>query len=152
MQIGYLADHQDFIPTLARWHHDEWAYLRPGDSVEARIARLRTCCGRREIPTVIIAFTEGSLLGSAMLVSHDMDARMDLSPWLAGVFVAPDQRRQGIGTAQVLRIVGEATTLGIQRLYLYTPTAEHFYLRLGWALVEHSNYRGANVAVMSYRF
>jgi hypothetical protein len=35
MQIGYLADHQEFIPTLARWHHEEWAYLRPGDSLEA---------------------------------------------------------------------------------------------------------------------
>jgi GNAT superfamily N-acetyltransferase len=150
MQIGYLADRQDFIPTLAQWHHDEWAYLRPGDSVEARVTRLRECCGRREIPTVVIAFTEDTLLGSAMLVAHDMGTHMDLSPWLAGVFVAPEQRRQDIGAALVQRIIGEATALGVQRLYLYTATAEHFYLRLGWSLVAHSSYRGANVAVMSY--
>jgi hypothetical protein len=31
MQIDYLADHQEFIPTLAHWHHCKWAYLRPGD-------------------------------------------------------------------------------------------------------------------------
>jgi hypothetical protein len=28
---------KEFIPTLARWHHEEWAYLRPGDSLEARV-------------------------------------------------------------------------------------------------------------------
>jgi len=50
MQIDYLADHQDFIPTLAQWHHRECAYLRPDDSVEARITRLRGCCGHCEIP------------------------------------------------------------------------------------------------------
>ena len=83
MQIGYLADHRDFIPTLAQWHHREWAYLRPGDSVEARITRLRDACGHTAIPTVVIALIDSTLIGSAMLVAHDMDTRMDLSPWLS---------------------------------------------------------------------
>ena len=109
MQIGYLADHQDFIPTLAQWHHREWVYLRPGDSLEARTARLRASCGHREIPTVMVSFTGGTLLGSAMLVAHDMDTRMELSPWLAGVFVAPNHRRHGIGAALVRRAVDDAT-------------------------------------------
>lgn len=150
MQIGYLADHQEFIPTLAHWHHHEWAYLRPGDSVEARTARLRGCCGHHEIPTVIIAFTGGTLLGSAMLIAHDMDTRMELSPWLAGVFVAPERRSLGIGAALVRRVIDEATALGVRRLYLYTPSTEQFYSRLGWLLVEHTSYRGTDVVVMSY--
>ena len=150
MQIGYLADHQEFIPTVAHWHHREWAYLRPGDSIEARTARLRECCGHHEIPTVIIAFTGGTLLGSAMLIAHDMDTRMELSPWLAGVFVAPERRCLGIGAALVRRVIDEATALGVRRLYLYTPSTEQFYSRLGWLLVEHTRYRETDVAVMSY--
>ena len=134
MQIGYLADHPDFIPTLARWHHREWAYLRPGDSLEARAARLRGSCGHREIPTVIVSFTGGTLLGSAMLLAYDMDTRMELSPWLAGVFVAPDHRGRGVGAAMVRRIIDDATALGVRRLHLYTPSAQHFYSRLGWSL------------------
>ena len=149
MEIGYLADHKDFIPTLANWHHREWAYLRPGESLEARTVRLRGSCGHREIPTVVIAFADGVLLGSAMLVDHDMDTRMDLSPWLAGVFVSPEQRRHGIGGALVQRVIEEAAGLGVRRLYLYTPSAEEFYARRGWSLVEHTKYRGADVAVMS---
>jgi GNAT superfamily N-acetyltransferase len=149
-EIGYLVDHQKFIQTLASWHHQEWAYLRPGESLEARTARLRTCCRRREIPTVVIAFTGDALLGSAMLIAHDMDTRMDLSPWLAGVFVAPERRCQGIGAALVRRVIDEATVLGVRQLYLYTPSAEQFYRCRGWLLVEHTRYRNTDVAVMSY--
>ena len=150
MQIGYLADHPKFIPTLARWHQQEWAYLRPGDSLEARTARLRKCCGHCEIPTVVIAFTGGTLLGSAMLIAHDMDTRMELSPWLAGVFVDPGRQCRGIGAALVQRVIHDAIVLGVQRLYLYTPSADQFYSRRGWLLVEHTRYRDTDVSVMSY--
>ena len=149
MQIGYLVDHPDFIPTLAHWHHREWAYLRPDESLESRTTRLGNSCGHREIPTVIIAFTDETLLGSAALVDHDMETRMNLSPWLAGVFVSPEQRRRGIGSALVQRVIEEATGLGVQRLYLYSPSAQQFYARRGWLLVERTSYRGVDVAVMS---
>lgn len=150
MQVGYLADHQEFIPTVVNWHHQEWAYLRPGDSIEARTVRLKASCGHREIPTVVIAFTGDALLGSAMLIAHDMETRMELSPWLAGVFVAPEQRRRGVGAALVRRVIDDATMLGVHRLYLYTPSAEEFYSRRGWSLVERTSYRGINVGIMSY--
>jgi GNAT superfamily N-acetyltransferase len=150
MLIDYLADHLEFVHTLAQWHHKEWAYLRPGDSLGARETRLREACGHEEIPTIFVALSDNTLLGSAMLIDHDMDTRMELSPWLAGVFVAPDHRRQGIGSALVRRVVECATTLGVSRLYLYTPSAERLYSQLGWSPLERTNYRGANVMVMSY--
>ncbi len=149
MQIGDLFDHQEFIPTLAQWHHNEWSYLRPGDSVQARIKRLHDCCGRDGLPAAVVAFTDGTVLGSAMLVAHDMDTRPDLSPWLAGVFVAPEHRRRGIGAALVRGIIEDANLLGFQRLYLYTPSTEQFYARLGWSAVEWTSYRGVDVVVMS---
>lgn len=79
-----------------------------------------------------------------------MDTRMDLTPWLAGVFVAPDFRRRGIGSALVERVVQHATQLGVMRLYLYTPTADQVYSRLGWSALVRTHYRGADVTVMSY--
>src|SRR5271155_5277113 len=124
MQIDYLANHKQFIPTLAQWHHQEWAYLRPDDSVDKRIIRLTdTARARAAVPTVVIAFADEKLFGSAMLVANDMDTRADLSPWLAGVFVAPEHRKQGIGGALVKRIVLDALSLGIDRLYLYSPNS-----------------------------
>jgi GNAT superfamily N-acetyltransferase len=148
MQLGYLADHAEFIPTLSRWHHQEWAYLRPDESLESRTKRLQSSCGHSEIPTVIIAFADDVLLGSAILIAHDMDTRPNLSPWLAGVFVRPEHRRRGIGSALVQRAIGEATRLRVQRLYLYTPSAQSFYARRGWSLLERTKYLGADVTVM----
>ena len=150
MPIEYLGDRPEFIPPLARWHYQEWAYLRPGDSVEARVARLEGWCGRGEIPLTLVATSDGELLGSASLVEHDMDNRPELSPWLAGVFVRPERRRQGIGAALVRRIMEEAKALEISKLYLYTVNSTSFYVDLGWSLMEHAVYRGKEVSIMSY--
>jgi len=149
-QIGYLADRMDFLPALAQWHHREWAHLQPGESLEARLARLRGNCQRGQIPTAMIAYDGDILFGSAMLVAHDMDTRMELSPWLAGVFVVPVYRKRGIGAALVGRVVAEARTIGVRRLYLYTPGVADFYARLGWSLLERTVYRNTGVSIMSY--
>ena len=70
-----------------------------------------------------------------------MATRPDLSPWLAGVFVAPEQRRRGIGEALVERVVQETRALSILQLYLYTAGSGALYLRLGWSVVERTFYR-----------
>lgn len=151
MTIEYLADHPEFIPTLARWQHDEWGHLRPGDSVDARMARLQSSVQIGRIPLTVVALTDGELLGSASLVAYDMETRMELTPWLAGVFVLPRRRRKGVGAQLVRRIMTEAATLHIPVLYLYTVHSENFYANLGWSLQEHTAYREQNVAIMTFR-
>ena len=79
-----------------------------------------------------------------------MDSRLDLTPWLAGVFVASQHRRKGIGAALVRRILDEATPLHISKLYLYTVDSTAFYANLGWSWLEHTVYRGKEVSIMSY--
>jgi N-acetylglutamate synthase-like GNAT family acetyltransferase len=98
----------------------------------------------------MVAVSEGELLGSASLIEHDMDNRLELYPWLAGVFVAPARRRQGIGAALVRRIVAKAGELGITKLYLYTFKSTAFYTDLGWVLLEPAVYRSKQVSIMSY--
>jgi GNAT superfamily N-acetyltransferase len=149
MRIDYLADHPELIPELARLHQQQWGYLRPEKSLEERTERLRAACGRGGIPTVVVGVEDGALCGSAMLVAGDMDTRPDLTPWLAGVYVAEDCRGRGYGSALVRRIESEASALGTPRLYLYTPEAAGFYGRLGWDVDERCAYLGHTVVVMS---
>lgn len=152
MTIEYLADHPEFLPILAEWQHEEWGYLRPGDTLEARTNRLRTEGGERgRIPLTVVAHENGKVLGSASLIPHDMDTRLELSPWLAGVFVGTDHRRKGIGAQLIRRIMAEAASLKVPVLYLYTVHSESFYANLGWSLQEHTAYREQNVAIMTYR-
>jgi predicted N-acetyltransferase YhbS len=150
VQIEFLADHPEFIPLLAEWHHHEWAYLRPGFSMADRIAMLQERSGRHELPITFIASSEEQLLGSAMLIAHDMDTRPQYSPWLAGVFVSPAYRHLGIGRQLSEHVVREAARLGFATLYLYTPSAQDFYSRLGWSIVQRAHYRATDVTIMSH--
>ncbi len=149
MKIEYLADRPEYVPALAVWHRQEWGHLRPDESVEGRAAKLRAWSGHRQIPTVLIATVQDTLLGSAMLVAHDMDTRMQWTPWLAGVVVAPENRGRGIGASLVEQAAREASALGFRTLYLYTFSTEEYYARLGWEQIERDSYLGAVVTIMS---
>lgn len=138
--VEYLADRREFIPTVARWLHAEWGHLRPGETVEDRAASVERDCGHCEVPTTFVALAGDQLLGSASLVEHDMATRPELSPWLSGVFVAPEHRRRGVGAALVERVVQEARVLRTPRLYLYTPGSGALYLKLGWSVMERTFY------------
>jgi N-acetylglutamate synthase-like GNAT family acetyltransferase len=150
MTIEYLADHPDALATLAEWQHAEWGHIRPGDTVEKRAARLRGWSNRDRIPLTVVALEGNEVLGSASLIEHDMETRMELTPWLAGVFVGEPYRRRGIGAQLVRRIMEEARKLKVPLLYLYTVHSEKFYAGLGWELMERTNYRDQKIVIMTY--
>ncbi len=151
MRIEYLADHLSMLPTVARWHHEEWDLARPDATLERRISRLQQWCGRQCIGSTFVAIVGDTPVGCASLVAHDMETRTDLTPWLAGVYVVPECRRQGYGSALANRVASEAKTLAVERLYLYTPDQEHFYARLGWSVLEQCQYRAQDVLIMELR-
>ena len=152
MRIVYLADYPEFIPELARLHFAEWRYLNPGETLEGKKDYLRSNCGRRGVPTFVIAVDGATLAGSASLIAQDMDDRPELTPWLADVFVKPEFRGKGVATSLIQRIENEAQSAGISRLFLYTPDAADLYRRLGWEDVEEYVYKGTNVLIMARTF
>jgi GNAT superfamily N-acetyltransferase len=148
MRIDYLSEHPEFIPTLAGWHQEEWARFSSHRTVEERIERYRGF-GRRAVPTAFVAFEGSEPMGSANLVAHDMETRMQLTPWLASVYVAPGFRRRGIAAGLCERVVEEARALGFEKLYLFTPDQEAFYAKRGWKTLERAEYRHHTVVIMS---
>lgn len=150
MTIEYLADHPEVIPTLAQWQHAEWGHTRPGDTAEKRAARLRDYSNHDRIPLTVVALEGSELLGAASLIEHDMETRLELTPWLAGVFVGKPYRRRGVGAELVKRIIVEAAKLRVPLLYLYTVHSERLYASLGWTLMERASYRDQKIVIMTY--
>mgnify|MGYP000981958784 CR=1 FL=1 len=148
MIIAYLADHPAHLPIAARWAQGKWGHLPPGRTVEQYEAAFRTRLNRDRVPLTLVALEGEQPLGMASIIVQDMSTRPELTPWLAGVFVAPDQRGKGIGSALVRAIEAKARELEIARLYLFTPDKEHFYARLGWSPVEWTEYRTKRVLIM----
>jgi GNAT superfamily N-acetyltransferase len=153
VKVKHLAEHIDVIPTLAAWVYDQWGHwMSPQATLETLVAKFegRTVPGR--IPETFVAMEGKVPLGTASLVAHDLPERMDLSPWLAAVYVAPEARSRGIGSALVRAVMDEALALGEEALYLFTPDKARFYSRLGWQVLEYGEHHGTDVTVMVYAF
>lgn len=149
VRVEPLADHPEAIPILARWHHAEWGWMAPDQTIDDRVAQLETTARPGGIPSTVVALDGDEPVGSASLVESDMATHPELTPWLASVYVAESHRRRGIGSGLVRRIVDEAARLGVDRLWLFTPDQEALYARLGWRVESRERYRGEDVVVMA---
>ncbi len=151
MKITDLINEQGVVGTLAEWHHAEWSNLNPGQSVQKRIEKMQAYLAGHTIPKMFVCKDDEILLGSAAIVSNDMDTRMDLSPWLASVYVNPEYRKKGIGTELVKHVTEYARSAGFKNLYLFTPDQEKFYRGLGWLSISKEIYREQSVTVMQIK-
>jgi GNAT superfamily N-acetyltransferase len=155
MPIAYLADYPEYVSTVAAWVHGQWGHLVPARTLAQVEAKFRTHLNRARAPLTLLALQEDAARGSrtpagtASIYLQDMATRPELTPWMAAVYVAPEFRGQGIGSQLVQAIEAQARTLGIARLYLYTPDQEHLYARLGWVTQEHTTHYGEAVVIMT---
>lgn len=152
IRVESIADHLELVPTIARWHWDEWGHADPDGSLTAWTAGLQRRTRRNQVPTTFVAFEEGAPVGSVTLVENDMPDCADfaeLTPWVAGTYVVDSARGRGVGSALMRHAVERACRMDLERLYLYTSTAEVFYAKLGWTTIARARYEGEDVAVMA---
>jgi predicted N-acetyltransferase YhbS len=151
MEIQDLGDHPSWLPTLARWHYDQWGPLTGASSFDDYVACLAEAAASRAVPSVLIAVSDGELLGSATLVAADLPPRPELTPWLAQLFVEPTRRRDGVGAALVHAVLQRARQCHYPCVYLYTSgTLPRYYDRLGWRVVETVSYRHRERTIMRF--
>ena len=144
-KLGYLRDHRNAIPTLARWHHEQWAWCTPHLTIDDRIRGFEDRVRYGEIPTGLVALVDDTIVGLACLVAQDLKSRPDLTPWLASVFVAVAFRGHGVGSALSERTTEEA----MNRLFLVTFNKVSFYSRLGWSVLEPTTYANTPATIMT---
>jgi GNAT superfamily N-acetyltransferase len=152
IRVETIADHLELVPTIARWHWEEWGHVDPDGSLATWTAGLRRRTRRNQVPTTFVAIDGGTPVGSVTLVVNDMPDRhefAELTPWVAGAYVVESARGRGVGTALIRHAVEQARQLDLERLYLYTSTAESFYTNLGWNTIARTRYEGDDVAVMT---
>ena len=148
MKIVNLKEEKKYLDILAEWHHKEWAYLNPNLSLYDRRKKMESHFSNEFIPSTYVAIDD-ELLGSAAIVENDMDTKQELSPWLASVFISPNNRNKGIGSKLVEHVMKQTKSNGLKKLYLFTPNKENFYLRLGWQTIERTKYRNEKVVIMA---
>lgn len=148
MDIRYLADCQRAIHQVAHWLFDEWGRSVSCSSVERGVALLQERLHRDQLPLTLVAMEGETVIGTVSLIHCDMETRPDLSPWLASLYVAPDRRRRGVGSALLEAALQEAKRLGIDSLFLFTDRCEALYVKHGWQKIESCIYRNREVVIM----
>jgi GNAT superfamily N-acetyltransferase len=140
-------DRPDLVKVTARWRWEEW--LRGKEPFEDALQRAqRASALGLTIPQTLVLLVDDEPVGTASLTAHDLDERPDLTPWLAGVFVASHARGRGYAAQLVAAVEGEARKASISTLWLYTNTAERLYVRVGWRTVETVLHDGKPFALM----
>ena len=148
--IDYLANCPELIDELARLSFIEWqdVYKQRKQTLKHSVKNYRERMSTDRLPLTLVALQGGELVGMVSLKFHDMDTRPDLDPWLGGLLVLSEWRNRGIGTMLTHRATEEAQRLNVPQLYLWTHSAEGLYQKLGWQVVERTNYFDKPAVVM----
>ena len=139
---------EGFLMQLAQWHHNEWLHLNPGAILSCRLQRYQASLETEALPEIFVAYNGTTLLGSVTLDKEDMDTRSHLTPWLASLYVQPDNRRQGVASQLIKYVVCYAKENGYKNIYLFTEDQTDFYQHRGWHFIESVEYRNAEVDLM----
>ncbi|HKP98465.1 MAG TPA: GNAT family N-acetyltransferase [Fibrobacteria bacterium] len=148
MQISHVKYFQNWIPIIAKWIYEEWAYAFP---LRTLMDIQKTLFGRmneNEMPITLIAHDERGVLGTASLKASDMEILPELTPWLSSVFVHPDHRGEGVATALVAEIEKIARQQGFSRLYVFNPISQGVFEKLGWSVLQTVQYGGKELAIL----
>jgi GNAT superfamily N-acetyltransferase len=131
-----LADHPHLINAVALMRWREWGQednLRRWISITVREA------GRDQLPVTWVAVDErGEALGAVAIGDHE-DVRPQVSPWVWGLVVRKDARRQGVGRQLLDRLSRFAVAKGHPEIWVATGgPAVSFYERCGFRQVEQA--------------
>lgn len=80
--------------------------------------------------TFIVALEGDRTTGAIGLELHGDDAL------LRSAVVAPETRGTGVGTALVEAVIAQARCRGLRRLFLLTTTAERYFARFGFRVID----------------
>jgi GNAT superfamily N-acetyltransferase len=150
IEIHFLAEHPGLIEHLAQLSWIEWRpiYEERGQTFEDAVKNYRERRNADCLPLTLVALHGDELVGTVSLKFHDLETRPNLDPWLGALLVLPEWRRRGIATMLMQRASQIAQNLNLARLYLWTHSAEGLYLKLGWQVVERTQYCGKEIVVM----
>ncbi len=107
------------VDQIHRWLSEDayWALGRSREVVERSIAHSLN----------FGVYDDGQLVGYARLVTDEATFA-----WLCDVYVAPDQRGRGVGTALMDAVEERLRGLGVRRAMLATADAHALYARYGF--------------------
>jgi RimJ/RimL family protein N-acetyltransferase len=134
--IGFLADHPDTVPALAKWFRDQWPdYYADWSQAEMEQDFLEDT-SRDRLPIRLVAFETNELAGTIVLREQGSASLPEFQPELGGLYVLESHRGRGIGTELVRAGMKLALDQGYETVHATTVVAAGILERLGWEFIK----------------
>jgi GNAT superfamily N-acetyltransferase len=142
LRVESLADHPELLEQVGLLRWKEWAYgaQDPAPFIEVTA---KEAGQSGQLPMTFVAIdVAGRAVGAVGLdrVDDELNAaeRAGRTPWIVGMVVRAENRRQGAGRQLLESLQEVAASLGHPRTWVATgDEAVEFYERCGWAAVQH---------------
>jgi GNAT superfamily N-acetyltransferase len=149
LSIVSIAERPELARITAAWRWEAF-FRRDGASLAEVLEReLAGANDPDPMPTVLVLLDADVPVGMVALCLNDLDARPQLNPWLAGLYVEPAHRGKGHGLRLIAALEALAWRQGVTRLHLYTATAVGLYEKAGWQPIDSVQKYGRLFTVMS---
>ena len=144
LKIELLDDHPDALPMLKDLFESEWEPYYGAEGPGDAETDLKNSANRTKLPIALIALVDGNVCGTAALKMESVTSYPDYFPWLAGLLVAPEYRRQGIGEQLIAKIEKLAKQLGYKEIFVGTGEksgmSEITLDKRDWKFIDKSDY------------
>jgi len=134
--IGFLADHPNTVPALAKWFRDQWPDYYAGWSQEEMEQDFLEDASYDRLPIRLVAFESNELVGTIILRENRTEMLPEFQPELGGLYVVESHRGHGIGTELVRAGMNLALDQGYETIHATTVVAAGILERLGWEFIK----------------
>ena len=145
--IGFLADHPDAIPTLAKWFRAQWPDYHAERSQEEMEQDFIEDASRDRLPIRLVAFESSELAGTVVVRKRGSHTLPEFQPELGGLYVVESHRGHGIATELVRAGMKIALQQGYETVHATTVVAAGILERLGWEFIKTVEYEDGPVAL-----
>lgn len=149
--IGFLADHLDTIPTLARWFRAQWPDYYADMSQEEMEQDFLEDASRDRLPIRLVAFESSELAGTIILRENGTETLPEFQPELGGLYVVASHRGHGIATELVRAGMKAAREQGYETVFATTVAAAGILERLGWEFIKTVIHQDGQTALYRYK-
>ena len=116
MRIISIRENAELKDFAADYFSSKWSVSRIiyEDSITHSLTT------KNPLPQWYLLEKEGSIIGCAGLITNDFISRMDLYPWLCGLFIEENHRGNAYALLLIERVKEDAKKAGFSHLYLST--------------------------------
>lgn len=151
--IQHIDNNPEVLRTVATWSHVTWQSDFPHDTVDTYLNLFHHAISSgEELPCVFVAYDESHHpIGTVTLIDDDeLPQATEPGPWLAALYVLPEFREKGVGTALVHKVLEHARHLNHSQVFLYTEDKVQWYESMGWQIVRNALLSNHQVTVLRH--